>query len=402
MPTLKLGGQDYHRAPHAYLARALEAGPVGVTNALIVGRVTAVLGHDAITDFLKGSETFAVDARNAGHKSPFGLSFLPQSLKLLAENLLTLDEPDHTRLRRLSDAPFRRPAIEPLKASIAAQCDELLSEMVRAGNPDLVTGLARPLPLQVICDLLGLSPGRRAALIRVFNGFTSGSMMAVLQALMKTGWVQREFRAEFAEVRKAPRAGLISQLVHAEAEGGKLSEDELLAMVFLLFAAGHETTTHLISSSVWTMLTTPGAREQVAAAEGEALSVAVDEFVRYCSPVQMTKPRYARQDTVFQGAEIRRGKPVMAILAAGNLDPAHFADPLRLDLARRPNRHLGWGWGPHLCLGLHLAKAETEITLQKLLNRWPGLEIDGDPMQLPWAKRFGVRGLARLPLRLKV
>ncbi|MEX1250303.1 MAG: cytochrome P450 [Hyphomonas sp.] len=402
MASLKLAGQDYHRAPQAYLAEALAAGPVGETTALIVGRVTAILGHAEILEFLKDTDRFAVDARNAGHKSAFGLNFLPNSLKLLAENLLTLDEPDHTRLRRLSDVPFRRPAIEALRASINAQCAQLLDEMVALGNTDLVTGLARPLPLQVICDLLGLSPGRRAALIRVFNGFTSGSVLAVLQALMKTGWVQREFRAEFAEVRTAPRPGLISQLVHAESEGGQLREDELMAMVFLLFAAGHETTTHLISTSVWTMLMAPGAREQVAAAESDALAAAVDEFVRYCAPVQLTKPRYARADTVFHGTPIQRGKPVMAVLAAGNLDPAVFEKPLTLNLARRPNRHLGWGGGPHICLGLHLAKAECEIALRQLLIRWPGLEIEGGPMQLPWAKRFGVRGLARLPLRLKV
>ncbi len=401
MTLLKLSGQAYHRAPHADLAKALAEGPVGETNALIVGRVTLILSHAGITEFLKDSGRFAVDARNAGHKSPFGMSFLPKSLKVLAENLLTLDEPDHTRLRRLSDAPFRRTSIDRLRPSIAARCAALLDTMTAEGNTDLVSGLCRPLPLEVICDLLGVSPGRRQELIGAFNGFTSGSGLAMLQALLKTGRVQRLFRAEFDAVRIAPRPGLISELVHAESEEGRLSEDELMAMVFVLFAAGHETTTHLISSGVWTLLTTPGARDQVAAMDDEARAVAVDELMRYCSPVQMTKPRYARQDTTFLGAEIRRGKPVMTLLAAGNLDPAVFADPLTLDLTRRPNRHLGWGWGPHLCLGLHLAKAECEIALQQLLARWPGLEIDGDPMALPWGKRFGTRGLARLPLQLK-
>src|SRR3990167_6631335 len=196
MTLLKLSGQTFHRAPHAYLADALAAGPVAETNAMIVGRVTLVLSHAGITSFLKDTERFAVDARNAGHKSAFGMSFLPKSLKVLAENLLTLDEPDHTRLRRLSDAPFRRTSIDGLRPAIAAQCAALLDTMVAEGNTDLVTGLCRPLPLQVICDLLGVSPARRAELIRVFNGFTSGSVLAVLQALMKTGWIQREFRAE--------------------------------------------------------------------------------------------------------------------------------------------------------------------------------------------------------------
>ncbi len=181
-----------------------------------------------------------------------------------------------------------------------------------------------------------------------------------------------------------------------------MSEDELIAMVFILFAAGHETTTHFISSTVWTMLSRPGLREEVAGMDDAARSVAIDEFMRYCGPVQFTKPRYAREDTEFLGVPLKRGKPVCAALAAGNLDPAAFEDPLALNLARRPNRHLGWGWGPHLCLGLHLAKAECEIAVRQLLARWPGAAINDDPMALRWSRRQGVRGLVSLPLTLKV
>lgn len=400
MQKLKIGHQDYLRSPHAYLSRMLAAGPMAVMDMPIIGRIQVVLNYAGITDFMKDPERFAVDARNAGHRAPFGIRFLPRSLKILAENLLTLDEPDHTRLRRLVDVPFRRPAIESLRASVERQCAALLDEMVRTGNRDLVTGLCRPLPLQVISDLLGLSDQRRERLIRVFAGYTSGTTLLILRAIMQTGWVQREFRAEFEDVRTSPRPGMISELVHAESEGGRLSENELMAMVFVMFAAGHETTTHLISSTVWTLLVTPGLREQVAAMDDAELGVAVDEFMRFCAPVQLTKPRYAREDTEVMGVLVPKGKPVMACLASGNLDPEAFDNPLQLDLTRRPNRHLGWGWGPHICLGLHLAKAECEIALRQLLTRWPDLAIDADPMELPWGKRFGTRGLARLPLQM--
>lgn len=399
---LKLTGQDYLRAPHARLAEAVAAGPVCETNIYVFGRVRLVVSHAGITEFLKDADRFTVDARKAGHSSAFGMRFLPTSLQILAENLLTLDEPDHTRLRRLSDAPFRKTSIDALRPRVEAQCEALLTEMERSGNRDLVTGLCRPLPLQVICDLLGLSGARREELTRVFAGMSGGSTLEILRLLMKTGWVQAEFRKEFAEVRASPRPGLITELVHAQSDEGRMSEDELIAMVFILFAAGHETTTHFISSTVWTLLTEPGLRDQVAAMDETAQAVAIDEFMRYCGPVQFTKPRYPREDTDFLGVSLKRGKPVCAALAAGNLDPAAFDDPLSLNLARRPNRHLSWGWGPHLCLGLHLAKAECEIAVRQLLTRWPGVGIDGDPMALPWSRRQGVRGLVSLPLTLKV
>ena len=401
LQKLRFSGQAFLRAPQPHLARALEAGPLAETRVLMFGQITAVLSHAGITDMMKDADRFVVDARNAGHKSALGMPFLPKSLKLLAENLLTLDEPRHTRLRRLADAPFRRAAIEGLRASVEAQCARLLDEMARSGNTDLISGLCRPLPIQVICDLLGLSETRRTRLAKVFSGFSGGGALETLAAASKIGWMQRELRTEFDEARRSPRPGLIAELVHAEAEEGRLTEDELLSLVFVLFAAGHETTTHFISSSVWTMLTEPGARDAIAAMDDDALSVAVDELMRFSGPVQFTKPRYAREDTVFLGHPIARGKMVMALLAAGNLDPAAFEDPLTLNLARRPNRHLSWGWGPHICLGMHLAKAECEIALRQILERWPGVEIAGDPATLKWSQRPGVRGLARMPLQLK-
>jgi cytochrome P450 PksS len=193
----------------------------------------------------------------------------------------------------------------------------------------------------------------------------------------------------------------VTELVQAEAEGDRISDNELVAMVFVLFAAGHETTTHLLSSGVWTLLTTPGAAEAVRAMDEDARLVAVDELMRWCTPVQMTKPRFVKEDTELAGREFRRGDKVFALLAAGNVDPEEFRDPLIFDISRRPNRHVGFGTGPHQCLGLHLARTEADVALEVLFSRYPDLALEGDPMALRWITRPGLRGLKRLPLALR-
>ncbi|WP_018147540.1 cytochrome P450 [Henriciella marina] len=396
---LQLQKQDYLRTPHATLARALEAGLFEETKIVFFGPMRLVLGHPEIQELLKDTDRFAVDARNAGHDSPFGLRFLPGSLKVLADNLLGLDDPRHRQLRQMVDEPFRRTAIDELKPSIEEMCDRLVDNMLRTGETDLVPGLCRELPLQVIFELLGFSDETRAALHDVMKGVAGGgSPFQMIRAIFRLKPAQDALRREFERVRAEPQPGLVSELVHAEADGERMTDDELLAMVFVLFVAGHETTSHLISTSVYTLLTHPGAADQYRAGDENARGVAVDELMRYCTPVQMTKPRHPREDMEFHGAQLKKGERIMALLAAGNVDPRVFDDPLTLNLARRPNRHLGWGGGPHLCLGLHLARAEAQAALSCLFDRFPHLAFTVDPDKLRWIPRSGMRGLKSLPL----
>ena len=203
---------------------------------------------------------------------------------------------------------------------------------------------------------------------------------------------------EFERVRHEPGPGLVTELVHAEADGDRMSNDELVAMVFVLFIAGHETTKHLISSAVYTLLTEPDAADQYRSMDDDARGIAVDELMRYCAPVQMTKPRHAREDLEFHGLSMKRGERLVALLAAANIDQRVFEGPRNLDLTRRPNRHLGWGGGPHICLGLHLARAEAQAALDCLLDGWPGLALGIEPEQLKWIPRSGLRGLKQLPV----
>jgi cytochrome P450 PksS len=400
--TLSLSSRAYLQAPHEALT-AIVAGDAWYRAKMpILGEIDLVTRHAAIHAVLKDKDRFVVDARHAGHKAPFGMPFLPKSLKIMADNVLSMDDPDHARLRRLADAPFRRAAILTQRRKIVAYAHELLDLMETDGNTDLVSGFCRPLPLKVIYGLLGFRPETEVKLSRSLSNLTAtDSPLTMLWGLFRLGHVQDMLREEFRALHAEPRQGLVSELVHAEADGQKMSENELLAMVFVLFVAGHETTTHLLSSGVWTLLAQPGAADQVRAMDEEARLIAVDELMRYCTPVQMTKPRFVKEDMDFAGRALKRGDRVFGFLAAGNMDPAEFESPQTLNLSRRPNRHVGFGSGPHVCLGIHLARLEAEVAFNILFSRYPRLAIEGNPMEARWIARAGLRGLKRLPLVLR-
>ena len=191
--------------------------------------------------------------------------------------------------------------------------------------------------------------------------------------------------------------GLIAELVRVEKEGGRITPDEMVSMVFLLLGAGSETTTHLISGSVFELLKDTGRREWLTADWSRA-GLAVEEFLRFVSPVQFSKPRYARRDVDLEGVKLKKGDRVMAMIVAANLDEEANECPERLDLERRPNRHLSFGTGIHFCLGHQLARIEAICALQALFTRWPRLQLAVEPSQVRWRRRPGIRMIARLPV----
>jgi cytochrome P450 len=193
----------------------------------------------------------------------------------------------------------------------------------------------------------------------------------------------------------------VTELVQAEADGERLSEDELLAMVLVLFVAGHETTTHLISTSVVDLLAHPDQLDLLKS-NPSLMPNAVEELQRHNSPVQATKPRMTRKDMEFHGVRLKQGDRVMGLLASANADPVHFSDPLTLDLKRENPRHLGYGGGMHLCLGMHLARLESEIALTRIFERWPDLALAVPASEVRWLARPGMRGPLVLPLKLSM
>jgi cytochrome P450 PksS len=191
--------------------------------------------------------------------------------------------------------------------------------------------------------------------------------------------------------------GLIAELVRVEMEGGRITPDELVSMVFLLLVAGSETTTHLISGSVYELLRDSRRRDWLREDWGRA-GLAVEEFLRFVCPVQFSKPRFVRQDVALDGVQLKKGDRIMAMIVAANMDPAANECPERLDLARRPNRHLSFGTGIHFCLGHQLARIEAQCALKALFARWPGLQLAIAPSQVRWRRRPGLRAVERLPV----
>lgn len=265
------------------------------------------------------------------------------------------------------------------------------------GLVDVVDGFARHLPLAVIWGLLGLPEEERPDKLWADFGSLSGpvSMIKLYPGLVK---LKRYLRRQFEICRKEPRPGLISNLVEAELEGDRLSRKELLATTFQLLTAGYETTVHLLSGGVLMLLRHPEAAAELMADWSKA-GPAVDEVLRYLSPVEMSA-RYVSRDGELLGQHLERGDYVVVLLAAANVDPAFFPDPETFDIHRRPNRHLAFGGGVHTCLGMSLARLEGEIALERLFTRYPCLKLAVPYDELEWAQAFGLHHVVRLPVHL--
>ncbi len=209
--------------------------------------------------------------------------------------------------------------------------------------------------------------------------------------------MKRYIERHLETVRRQGGEGLIAEIVRVEKDGGQISPNEIVSMVFLLLFAGHETSTHLISGSVFELLKNPDLRDWLKE-DWSRTDLAVEEFLRFVTPVQFTKPRFVRRDIELDGVILRRGDRVMAMLAAANMDPAANPHPERLDLQRKPNRHIAFGTGIHFCLGHQLARIEGRCALKSLFRRWPELALAVDPADIKWRKRPGLRAIDRLPV----
>jgi cytochrome P450 len=388
--------QEFFRNPAAGIERLRARGPVVETRFPIVGKVWLTTTYDAAARVMKDSATFTL--RKDG--SPAGLRWwMPAFVGAMASNMLTVDEPDHTRLREIVDEAFRRRAVLDMQPHIRALADNLAGELFADGSPaDLVKRYARILPLAVICELLGLPPSDRPKFIAWANTVARVTgAIGVLRMMRGLWWMKRYLEERLRLAREHGGEGLIAELVRVEMEGGRISADEMVSMIFLLLGAGSETTTHLISGSVYELIRNPALRDWLEEDWSRA-GLAVEEFLRFVSPVQFTKPRFVREDMELGGVRLKKGDRIMAMLAAANMDPQANERPERLDLERRPNRHISFGTGIHFCLGHQLARIEGMSALQALFTRWPRLRLAVTPDQIRWRKRPGLRSIEKLPV----
>ncbi|QPF89166.1 cytochrome P450 [Bradyrhizobium commune] len=396
-PRLDFTSEAFFRDPPKAIATLRASGPVVAARFPLVGDVWITTTHDAAAQVLKDGATFTLRKEDG---DVAGLRWwMPRLVRTIANNMLTMDEPDHTRLRSIVDEAFRRRAIVAMEPRIRAIADALADELFATGSPaDLVQGYARILPLSVISELLGLPHADRPRFIAWANAMSSLTNVVSFFRLM---FAFRKMRAYLEQQLQIARVqggeGLIAELVQVEREGGQITPDEMVSMVFLLLAAGSETTTHLISGSVYELLRNPGLRDWLEEDWSRA-GLAVEEFLRFVSPVQFSKPRYVRRDVELGGVRLNKGDRVMVMLAAANVDPAVHDEPDRLDLERKPNRHISFGTGIHFRLGHQLARIEAACALEALFVRWPKLGLAVDPSEIHWRKRPGLRAIARLPV----
>jgi cytochrome P450 len=310
--------------------------------------------------------------------------------------LLFLDPPDHTRLRRLVSKAFTPRRVEGLRPRIAELVDTLLDEVAGERTFDVLEALGYPLPVIVICDLMGVPKGDRndlkewsTAASRLLDPDVEGATLeqGLLGAMALAGY----FDQLFEERRRSPQDDLVSGLVAAEEAGDRLSADELRAITVLLFIAGHETTMNLIGNGTYALLRNP---DQLALVrdDPEVARPAIEELLRFDGPVHATA-RVPTEDIDVGGATIPKGDRMIVALGAANRDPAEYPDPDRLDVTREDNRHLTFSHGIHFCLGASLARVEGQVAIPRLLQRFPDLQLAAEPS---YREHLVLRGLTEL------
>jgi cytochrome P450 len=319
--------------------------------------------------------------------------------------LLFLDPPDHTRIRSLVAAAFTPHRVRRLRPRVQELVDGMLDRAEAEGGLEVIGDLADPLPVAVICELLGVPGDADQATFRRWASDATRRLDGELDVDPET-WARGEeaiagFIEYFLELinrrREHPQDGLLDALIAAEQAGDRLDPEELLTTVILLFLAGHETTMNLIGNGLWALLRHPDQLERLRRDPSLGPS-AVEELLRYDGPVHVTG-RIATEDLELAGTPIAKGEEVVVVLAAANRDPAVFPDPDRLDLGRRDNRHLTFSAGTHYCLGAALARLEADVVFTTLLRRFPKLALAGpEPV---YRDHFVLRGLRSLEVSLR-
>ncbi|MGP3636552.1 cytochrome P450 family protein [Streptomyces sp. 24-1644] len=379
---------DFTANPYPYYAKMRAEGPVHTLRAEGFDRIWLIVGYEEARAAL-ADQRFSKDWRTGDTWSA--------SAGSINANMLEMDAPRHTRLRKLVAREFTARRVEALRPRVQQVTDQLLDAMLPAGRADLVDALAFPLPMTVICELIGVPDLDRDAFRLMSGGIVAPS------SAEQEGEAVRAMGAYLVELiedkRRAPGQDLMSALIEARDDGGdRLSPDELVGMAFLLLVAGHETTVNLISNGVRALLDHPEQLSLLRADPG-LIDGAVEEMLRYDGPVETATFRFTREPVRIGPTVIPAGEAVLVALASADRDPVRYPEPDAFDIRREARGHLAFGHGIHFCLGAPLARIEGRIAIRTLLERCPELARDPEGGKPDWLPGLLMRGVRRLPVR---
>jgi cytochrome P450 PksS len=390
---------DFKADPFPFLARLRASEPVYRTTLPDKTVVWLLSRYNDVTALLR-DERFTKNRRNALTEEQLRkLPWTPPMFRPLERNMLDLDPPDHTRLRSLVHKAFTPSLVEQMRSRTQAIADDLLDRIVSTGEMDLINDFALPLPMTIITEILGVPRKDHHKFHKWSQAVVSLTSPSPTLRVLPSVWKFIRYLRQFFKLRRRdPQDDLVSALIKAEEAGDKLNEDELLAMVFLLLIAGHETTVNLIGNGTLALIENPNEMNKLLS-EPSLVKPAVEELLRYTSPVFTTTERYAREDTTIHGVTIPQGEMTLGVIGSANRDETAFENPNELQITREPNRHLSFGQGIHFCLGAPLARMEAQIAFTTLLQRVPNLRLTKPSSSLHWRPSIFLRGLAALPLK---
>jgi cytochrome P450 PksS len=400
MKGLALHQEEFHNRAHEYLAWMRRESPVYHVGIGPVRKGYLITRYDDVRGLLSGDQLVkqAATARGREDRQPW---FMPRTARALLRTMIHADNPRHRRLRQLVQKAFTPRVVSALAPRIRELVEELCDACLEQGTVDVVEAFALPMPVRIIAELVGVPEddlGRfQQWAHRIVATPTPAGLFTMLPAIQQ---FTKYIRWLAAKRRVEPQDDLISRLVQAEQEGDRLTEDELVGMVFLLLTAGHETTVSLIANGMRALLLHPDAHAQLRQ-DPALIPSAVEEMLRYDGPLFTTELYRAADDLTLHDVTIPRASIVLLGILSANRDESAFDDPTHFDITRDPNPHLAFGRGMHFCLGASLARLEASIAFEVLLERTKQLELAVKPEELRYHGLFILNKLKRLPVHFR-
>lgn len=372
--------------------------PILFVNKVEIGTEWLITRYEDALPLLKDPR-LKKDPTNVFSQNTMNMFLSVDNSDYLTTHMLNSDAPNHNRLRSLVQKAFTPKMITQLEGRIQQIADDLISDAQRKGTLNLVDDYAFPLPIIVISEMLGI-PKEDQEKFRIWSHAVIASPVTP-EEIKETGQQLSEFITYLQYLvdvkRQDPKEDLVSALILAESEGHKLSAPELYSMIMLLIVAGHETTVNLITNTVLALLENPK-QLQLLKDNPKLIDSAIEEGLRYYSPVEVTTARWAAEPFQIHEQTIQKGDMVIIALASANRDETVFENPETFDITRENNRHIAFGHGSHFCLGAPLARLEAKIAITTLFKRMPELQIKGDREDIKWQGNYLMRSLEELPL----